>query len=224
MDLLKSAKDTWNNHYSKTILEYPDEEVVRFLNRYKNRKGTGKLIDLGCGTGRHTVAALKLGYEVTAIDYVKHCLEVTESRVESMGKQAKYIQNDDIDIPLETGSTDVVIAWGSIFYNKRNRIIEFLKEVRRVLKEDGEIFCDFRTQNDDLYCNVEKYGEFIDDNTILLKENVGMAGSHLYFTTLDDLREIVKEAGFEIFNIEKFEFTERNMTKLNSWYHVVLKK
>lgn len=31
MDLLKSAKDTWNNHYSKTILEYPDEEVVRFL-------------------------------------------------------------------------------------------------------------------------------------------------------------------------------------------------
>ena len=29
MDLLRSAKDTWNNHYTKNMMVYPDGEVVR---------------------------------------------------------------------------------------------------------------------------------------------------------------------------------------------------
>lgn len=51
-----------------------------------------------------------------------------------------------------------------------------------------------------------------------------MVGSYLYFVNLEDLKDIVKEAGLDIFDIEKFEFTEKNMTKLDSWYHMVLRK
>ena len=45
-----------------------------------------------------------------------------------------------------------------------------MQEVRRALKDDGEIFCDFRTQRDDMYCHSEKYGEFIEKDTLLLKK------------------------------------------------------
>lgn len=43
-----------------------------------------------------------------------------------------------------------------------------------------------------------------------------MVGSYLYFVNLEDLKDIVKEAGFDIFDIEKFEFKKKNMTKLDS--------
>lgn len=48
--------------------------------------------------------------------------------------------------------------------------MEILREIRRILKEDSEVFCDFRTQDDDMYCNAKEYGEFIAENTILMKK------------------------------------------------------
>ena len=224
MNLLENQKKAWNEHFSKVILEYPDEEVIRFLNGYKKRNGTGKMLDLGCGTGRHTVAALKLGYEVTAVDFVQHCIDVTKSRVESIDKEAIYILNKDTDIDVKSEDTDVIVAWGVFFCNWKEKIVEFLKEANRILKSDGEIFCDFRTQRDDMYSHSENYGNFIEENTLLIQENESAPGRYLYFTTKDDLEKMVNAAGLEISNIELYEFTQRNMTKLNSWYHVILKK
>lgn len=87
-----------------------------------------------------------------------------------LGKNATYILNHDIKIPIEDKSVDVVIAWGCFFLNWREKIIKLMQEVRRALKDDGEIFCNFRTQRDDMYCHSEKYGEFIEKDTLLLKK------------------------------------------------------
>lgn len=68
------------------------------------------MIDFGCGSGRYTVAALKLGYEVMAVDYARRCLEVTADRVRNINRQATFIQNNANDIPIETASIDVDVA------------------------------------------------------------------------------------------------------------------
>lgn len=145
MDLLLKEKEMWNNHFSGLVLEYPDEEVVRFLNRHKKRKGCGRLIDIGCGTGRHTLAALRLGYEVIAMDFVQNCLDVTRQRVTSEGKSSKYILNNNTDIPVEDESIDTALAWGCLFHNNKNLVLAYMKEINRVLKANGELYCDFRT-------------------------------------------------------------------------------
>lgn len=69
------------------------------------------MIDFGCSLGRHTVVALKLGYEVTAVDYARRCLEVTADRVRNINRQATFIQNNTNDILIETASIDVDVAW-----------------------------------------------------------------------------------------------------------------
>ena len=224
MDLLLKEKEMWNNHFSGLVLEYPDEEVVRFLNRHKKRKGCGRLIDIGCGTGRHTLAALRLGYEVIAMDFFQNCLDVTRQRVTSEGKSSKYILNNNTDIPVEDESIDTALAWGCLFHNNKNLVLAYMKEINRVLKANGELYCDFRIQKDAMYTDNKNYGTFIDKNVLLLNENTGMAGGHIYFPTLDELKMVVSEAGFKLENIEQYEFTERNMTKLNSWYHLLLIK
>lgn len=49
------------------------------------------------------VAALKLGYEVTAVDFFQHCIDDTKSRVESIDKKAIYISYTDIDVIVTCG-------------------------------------------------------------------------------------------------------------------------
>ena len=55
-------KEIWNKHYTreKSILTYPDENLVRLLKNYLNKKNTSELnaVDIGCGSGRH-VSLLK---------------------------------------------------------------------------------------------------------------------------------------------------------------------
>ncbi len=60
------------------------------------------------------VVALKLVYEVTAVDFVQHCIDDTKSRVESIDKEAIYISYTDID---------VIVTWGVFFLQleRKNR-------------------------------------------------------------------------------------------------------
>lgn len=119
------------------------------------------------------VVALKLGYEVTAVDFVQHCIDDTKSMVESIDKEAIYISYTDID---------VIVTWGVFFCNWKEKIVEFLKKANRILKSDGEMFYNFRTQRDDMYSHSENYGKFIE-------ENQSAPERYLYFTTKDDLEK-----------------------------------
>lgn len=100
-----------------------------------------------------------------------------------LGQNATYILNHDINIPIEDKSVDVVIAWGCFFLNWREKIIKLMQEVRRALKDDGEIFCNFRTQRDDMYCHSEKYGEFIEKDTLLLKKRSNVRQLSIFYNT-----------------------------------------
>lgn len=62
------------------------------------------------------VVALKLGYEVTAVDFVQHCIDDTKSRVESIDKEAIYISYTDID---------VIVTWGVFFAIGKKKSLNF---------------------------------------------------------------------------------------------------
>ena len=42
---------------------------MAFLRRLRRAIPGGRLLDVGCGEGRHAIAAAKLGFRVVAIDY-----------------------------------------------------------------------------------------------------------------------------------------------------------
>ncbi len=50
-------------------VEDPSPYAVRFLNRLRRVIPGGRLLDIGCGEGRHAIAASKLGFKATAVDY-----------------------------------------------------------------------------------------------------------------------------------------------------------
>lgn len=222
-------KRKWEEEVTKTKLFYPDESVVRYIASRKGKSADGArktILDFGCGAGRHSIAMLRMGYEVIGVDYNEKSLEVTKERVAQLEEELntklefKGISNLNSDIPIKNETVDTIVAWGSMFYNERAKIKELLKEMYRVLKENGELFADFRTQRDYLYgC-----GEEIEKDFYQLDESSGRPGYIYLFLPLEEWKEIFKECGFEVINVETFEFTQDNGKNLNSWYHITAKK
>ena len=48
MDYQESNKKFWEEHFSKVSLDYPNEEVIRFLAKYRKTYPGGTMVDWGC--------------------------------------------------------------------------------------------------------------------------------------------------------------------------------
>jgi ubiquinone/menaquinone biosynthesis C-methylase UbiE len=218
-NMVESTRKFWNDEVSAAQLEYPNEIVVRYL--ASHRKQGGKVLDFGCGAGRHSVLIKKMGYSLVAMDYNQSSLDITRSKLETMGAEDfELVQNHNTDVPLESNTLDYILAWGSLFYNREADIKILLGEMNRVLKMSGEIFADWRSTNDYLYM----HGTEIEPYLFYLDETSGRPGVLYYFATIDNLKKIYDACGFEIINCETYEFTQKNGKNLNSWYHVTAKK
>ena len=223
----ENNKKFWDDHFSKVSLDYPNEEVIRFLARCKKLYTNGVMLDWGCATGRHTVLGCKFGYSVIAADYVKRCVDLTKAKGEKecgnyKGKVISYIVNQDIDIDgVKDETLDVIVAWGVIFLNSKEQQQIMLNNMYRMLKKGGRVFVDFRTQRDSLYLKQKNRNP---DGFIVDSEDSSIVGNYINILPIEELKKMFLNSGFSLENVELYEFTEHNQSRQNSWWHVTLLK
>ena len=142
----------WAEERKKHDLIYPDENVIRFLKRTFKNGENKKILDFGCGSGRHALIMAEMDFKIYAMDYNAVCLELTKEKLDKINyKNVEYILNNRLEINLPNESVDCIVAWGALFYfNEKERDI-FCKEMYRVLKPGGLILADYRTQDDYLF-------------------------------------------------------------------------
>ena len=109
---------------------------VSFLIVFLNKKGL-RLLDLGCGNGRHLEYAQKIGFcdvNLVGCDFSENQLSVTRE------KGFEVVLADLESLPFETNSFDVVICIASFHHLlDREEQLKALCEMRRVVKSDGVI-------------------------------------------------------------------------------------
>ena len=96
-----------------------------------------KIADIGAGTGRYSVELCHQGYDVTAVELVKHNLEILRSKHENI----KTWQGDARDLHfLEAETFDVTLLFGPLYHlhGEENKL-KALKEARRITKKGGII-------------------------------------------------------------------------------------
>lgn len=139
---------SWDKHYTrdKSILIYPDENLVRMLKPYIEAKNKTQLraLDLGCGTGRHIKLSMELGVaDVLGIDTSHNALKISGSMY-----SIPVIEGNATNIPVKDRSCDIVISWGSLHYTTKENLPVMIKEIYRILKKGGRLFGTLRTQRD----------------------------------------------------------------------------
>lgn len=166
---IEENRKQWKNLHSqhRFQLMHPSEVVIRFINgNFKPSKGK-KILDLGCGTGRHVFYLANEGYETTGIDFSEEGLRFTEQRLSEAGLSATLVNDSIVSMPFKDNSFDGIISISVIYYLTNEDIKKVVNEIYRVLKPGGKAFLVIRTTDDKRF----KRGVEVDTNTFKLDTN-----------------------------------------------------
>ncbi|MYL63000.1 methyltransferase domain-containing protein [Bacillus hwajinpoensis] len=126
--------------YDRLMEEAPYGEWVDLV---KKEVATGKVLDLGSGTGECSINLAQVGFDVTAVDLSEHMLSVAQDKAIREKLPIKFLQQDMRE--LETGELyDVVtIFCDSLNYvTDREGVKATLSNVYQHLKQGGVLLFD----------------------------------------------------------------------------------
>jgi cyclopropane fatty-acyl-phospholipid synthase-like methyltransferase len=134
-------KDVWdkihrkNKRLKKEVHSEIDEIVTMFLDRK-----TKRILDLGCGSGRHTVYLASKGFDTYGLDYSPNGLIHTLNFLNEKGLTAHLTLHPMTHLPYDDDFFDAVISVQVIHHNSLEDIHQTTKEIARVLKDKGLIW------------------------------------------------------------------------------------
>lgn len=110
---------------------------AKLINRYF--KAFGTILDIGCGAGREAFALAKLGFSVTGIDITPAMLTQAETASKAFDIKVKLKLGDVRNLEFEDEAFDSAIMVSRLIQHipTRKARIQALKEINRVLKNDG---------------------------------------------------------------------------------------
>jgi ubiquinone/menaquinone biosynthesis C-methylase UbiE len=201
---LITEEKVWDTHYtrSKSVLLYPDENLVRMLKAYLAGKSSNEIksfgsIDLGCGSGRHLKLINESGIQnITGLDTSLNALKICKELYPFMLVQAS---NDFL--PFRNSCFDFAISWGSLHYCTKEQLPAQIAEINRVIKKGGFLFGTLRSEMDTYL----KKGRHLGNDT--------------WITDLDDIKKSVVsfysenelKSAFKIFSTFEYGIIERTI-------------
>lgn len=130
-----------------------------FIEEELNRNKSLKIIDIGCGTGRHAIELTKRGYNVTGIDLSGSQLKRAREKAKEQGVKIRFEKHDARVLPFK-GEFDAAIMLcegGFPLMETDEMNYEILKNAAKVLNGNGKFI--FTTLNGlfPLFHSVEKF-------------------------------------------------------------------
>ncbi len=120
-----------------------------------------RILDVGCGSGRDTLAFKNKGYQVDAIDYSEELVKKASRLTGIPIKLKSFYEVDDYE------AYDGIWACASLLHCERTRLKEVIGKLLSALKPNGVIYMSFKYGNGDR----EKDGrQFTDLNEVQVKE------------------------------------------------------
>jgi len=116
----------------------PSPYAVGFLKRLRRLVPGGELLDIGCGEGRHSFAAARLGFSVTAIDYEPLALQRARQFARASHLEEIIFQRADIFcMPFTDSCFDVVLDYGCLHHQRKSDWPAYKTSILRVLQPEG---------------------------------------------------------------------------------------
>jgi|TARA_Y100000031_G_scaffold146976_1_gene181463 ubiquinone/menaquinone biosynthesis C-methylase UbiE len=183
-------KEVWNSIAQpwKTFRVKPLKEVVEFL---KNKEG--KILDLGCGTGRNF---LKIKGIIYGVDFSEEMLEHAKKYSKKNKIKAEFVEASAASLPFKDNFFDsaIFIAALHCIPNAKERE-NSLKELLRVLKPNSKALITVWNYNQEKFKNSKR------ESFIPWKYDGNKYMRYYYLYDEKEFLSLLKKVGFEIIKI-----------------------
>ena len=95
-----------------------------------------KVLDVGCGTGEHTIVFTRLGYDVLGVDLSPHAIEQARANAADKGGDARFEVTDAMNLGDEPLYTTIVDSALFHIFNDTDRP-EYVRSLHAVTRPGG---------------------------------------------------------------------------------------
>ncbi len=204
------------------------EEVSGIL-EILNPPADGRLLDLCCGQGRHTLELARRGYDAEGLDRSHYLIQKARSTAKKEGLRVKFREGNAKHLSYRADTFDAVLMLGNSFgyFETVREDLEVLTQVRRVLKPYSRLLLDI-ADGEYLRENFQpRSWEWIDNRLFVCRERAlsldgrrlvsrevvtdvrkGVIADQFYAERLysrESIRQLLEAAGFSDVAIHPFE-------------------
>jgi SAM-dependent methyltransferase len=145
MDLYGAQKDYFRRAYETGEHGWPTTGPTPFVARAVDmllKKGylprAGRVLDLGCGEGRHAIHLARRGLHTVGLDYQWLALERARKLAGAAAAGAPvWIAGDAVALPFRKQSFDLVIDYGCLHHVKKSDTARYVSGVGALLPPRG---------------------------------------------------------------------------------------
>ena len=215
---MENQEKVWDD-VSHAWKMYRSEEIKEVSEFLKNK--TGKILDLGCGSGRNFVK-LQGFYNgeyscIYGVDFSRNMLDYARAYANKKGFNVKLKKSSASDLPFGDNFFDSAISVAVLHCipEKENRE-KALKELFRVLKPNAECWISVWDKNQEKFKNAEK------EIFIPWKYNGKEYLRYYYLYDTEEFVNSLRKAGFEIIQVNNSENPDGFNSKRN--IDIIVKK
>lgn len=178
----------------------PSLESYYYANIWKS-KNFKKILDLGCGLGRHSILFAQVGFEVDACDLSNYAINYLNEWAKKENVLVNTKVCDMLELPYENNSFDALFAYHVISHTTTKDFLKVVREIKRVLKKEGEAFltlCSKETWSFKEACYPK-----LDENTVIKIEDGPENNIPHFYVDLDDIHQLFNE--FDLLSIRHID-------------------
>lgn len=155
------------------------------------------------------------GFDVTAVDLSEY--GINELIKKSEGLNVKTQVCDMHKLPFDDKSFDYIWAYHVISHTDTAGFKEILGEIKRVLKDDGEIYLSLSSKLSHNYTS--KNNPSIDKNTVRKMDEGPEKGVPHFYVNMDDIEELF--GGFDLFRVRLVDDCVNYGSKKNDVHYYI---
>ena len=187
---MATSKRDWERIYREVgDLEFEVLPKIKRATRVFKERHYQKILDMGCGTGKHCIFLAQKGFSVYATDISPSGLDIAKRKAGLLKLKNIHFRHHDMrSIPFPDNFFDAVICVWTIYHGILPEIFRTVNEIHRVLKRNGMVITDFLSIADSTYGN----GKEIEKNTFVGAKAMEEDVPH-HYSTREEIRQLFSE-------------------------------
>ncbi len=131
--------ENYANSYEKEPFVVGTKPEVDFIEQEINHDKNVRVLDIGCGTGRHAIELASRGYQVTGIDLSAAQIKRARLNAEQAGVDVKFIEADArrLEFKQEFDLVTMICEGGFALMETDEMNYAILQSARNALKQNG---------------------------------------------------------------------------------------